>query len=114
MVAVAVLEATSVIIVVMRVARKTSSAGGMKSKLPTCWPRKEDKQDVLEASAIANPPPTRRISPQGNFSWMIIQRRAGLRFDSISGMKEILYANKLHLTKPLHTSLAATVIDYRL
>ena len=65
--AVAVLETTSVTMVVIREITNTIRDGGKKSKYLRRAPSQRDRPDFLPASARANPPPWRRMTSQGNF-----------------------------------------------
>lgn len=65
--AVAVLDATSVSMAVMRQTMKTMASLGITSKYCSCSPSHTDNPDSFDASAMAKPPPSRRTTPHGIF-----------------------------------------------
>lgn len=63
----AVLDATSVSMAVMRHTMKTMASLGITSKYRSCSPSHTDSPDTFDASAMAKPPPSSRTTPQGIF-----------------------------------------------
>lgn len=68
MLAVAVLDATSVIVAVIMQMINMMANGGSTFNPDNCAPSQTDRPDTLEASDRANPPPSKRTIPHGNLS----------------------------------------------
>ena len=71
--AVAVLDATSVIVAVIMQIINIMAKGGSTFNPANCAPNQTDRPDTFDASDRANPPPSRRTIPQGNLSWAYFQ-----------------------------------------
>lgn len=85
MLAVAVLDATSVMVAVMTQMMKMMRNGGRLCRPASCSPSHSDRPDFSDASERAKPPPNNSTMSHGSLAWMygLIDYRRKTSFSSI-------------------------------